>query len=153
MQTQTQNDEYWMLQALSLAKFAAEQGEVPVGAVVVAGCELLAEGWNHPIATHDPTAHAEIIALRRAAKTVSNYRLVNTTLYVTLEPCIMCIGAMLHARITRLVFGAFDRRIGAVESVFKILNQTNLNHRIEWQGGVLKDECALLLTDFFKKRR
>ena len=115
--------------------------------------EIIVTGWNQPIASIDPTAHAEIIALRNAAHKLDNYRLINTTLYVTLEPCIMCLCAMLQARITRLVFGAYDPKAGAVKSVFNILDNQQLNHRITWQGGILATECGVLLRAFFKDKR
>lgn len=134
----------WMTHALSLAVRAENEGEVPIGAVLVSENKLLAEGWNQPICTHDPTAHAEIVVLRKASQVIQNYRLVGTTLYVTLEPCVMCLGAMIHARVKRLVFGAFDSRAGAVGSV---------KHRLEWQGGILQEECSTLLKTFFKKKR
>jgi len=146
-------DIYWMTHALQLAEHAAKQGEVPIGAVLVLNDEKIAEGWNQPIASCDPTAHAEVIALRQAAKQLNNYRLVNTTLYVTLEPCAMCAGAMIQARVGRLVFGALDPRAGAVESVFNILQTTELNHRVSHQRGILAEECGALLKTFFKARR
>lgn len=143
----------FMQRALDLAKHAASVDEVPVGAVLVLDEEIIAEGWNCPITANDPTAHAEIIALRQGAKHLKNYRLPNTTLYVTLEPCAMCVGAMLQARIKRLAFGAPDLRAGAVYSVFKLLDQTTLNHRISYTGGLMADECATLLQEFFKRKR
>lgn len=146
-------DHYWMQEAVNLAHYAEKQNEVPVGAVVVYSEQVIGSGWNQPIATNDPTAHAEIIAMRQAAQHLSNYRLIDATLYVTLEPCIMCVGAILHARIKRLVFGALDPKTGAIKSVFNILNNTKLNHKIMVESGILEQECALLLTDFFKKRR
>lgn len=142
----------YMEQALVLAQHAEEQGEVPVGAILVLDDEIIGQGWNQPISTNDPTAHAEIIALRQGAAKLNNYRLLNTTLYVTLEPCVMCIGAMLHARIKRLVFGTFDPKTGAVESVFNLLD-TKLNHQITYQGGILADKCGEVLSAFFKQRR
>lgn len=150
--------EQWMRHALQLARYAASSGEVPVGAVIVDDDEetLLAEGWNCPITSCDPSAHAEIVALRRAATKLKNYRINNTTLYVTLEPCIMCVGAMIQARISRLVFGAADPKAGAVISVFNILDETTqgkLNHKIVYNSGVLADECGAILTHFFKERR
>ncbi|OGO90136.1 MAG: hypothetical protein A3F10_07190 [Coxiella sp. RIFCSPHIGHO2_12_FULL_42_15] len=153
MTTLNHNDEYWMQYALKLATDAERHGEVPVGALVVLDDHCIGQGWNQPIAGHDPTAHAEIVALRAAATAVENYRIVNTTLYVTLEPCVMCVGAMLQARIKRLVFGAYDPRAGAVHSIFEILAESRLNHRIEWHGGVLAEECGALLKSFFQKRR
>ncbi len=142
-----------MAHALACAKKAAEQGEVPVGAVLVLNDEIIAEGFNQPITHHDPTAHAEIMCLRAAGKKLENYRLLNTTLYVTLEPCAMCISAILHARVKRLVYGATDPKAGAVENVFQIADEPRLNHRLEYQGGVLADESAALLREFFKARR
>lgn len=142
-----------MEHALCLARAAATAGEVPVGAVVVCDGEVIGEGANRPIADIDPTAHAEIIALRRAAQRQGNYRLVDADLYVTLEPCAMCSGAMLHARIRRLVFGAFDPNSGAAGSVIDVFNQPRFNHRIEVTGGVLERSCAAQLQTFFRKRR
>lgn len=146
-------DQFWLQKAINYALKAEKLGEVPVGAVLVLGDKLIAGGYNKPISSNDPTAHAEIIALRKAAKKLDNYRLPETTLYVTLEPCAMCVGAMLHARIKKLVFGAYDPKSGAVASVFRVLDAKELNHRIEYQGGVLAAECAKLLSEFFKKRR
>lgn len=145
--------DFWITHALALARRAEECNEVPVGAVLVADNEVIGEGWNQPISTNDPTAHAEIMALRAGAKARKNYRLVDTTLYVTLEPCAMCVGAILHARIQRLVFGAYDPRTGAVKSVFQLLDEKCLNHRVEWQGGVMSTECADILQTFFRQRR
>jgi tRNA(adenine34) deaminase len=139
--------------ALGLAKQAAEQGEVPVGAVLVLNGAAVGEGWNRPIAEHDPTAHAEIVALRAAARNLGNYRLPGATLYVTLEPCVMCAGAVIHARVERIVFGAYDPKSGAAGSVFEILGTDRLNHYVEVQGGVLADECSRLLRLFFEDRR
>lgn len=147
------DDEHWMRRALELALRAEAEGEVPVGAVLVRGDEVLGEGWNRPIGAHDPSAHAEMIALRAAAATVGNYRLPETTLYVTLEPCVMCAGAIVHARVKRLVFAAADPRAGAVESVYDIIARPQLNHGVEWRGGVLQDESAALLRRFFRSRR
>lgn len=149
----TEEDHYWLQQALELASTAENVGEVPVGAILVKEGVTLGRGYNQPIATSDPTAHAEIIALREAATQEKNYRLPNTVLYVTLEPCAMCVGAMLHARVKRLVFGAFDPRGGAVVSVLKIPSLPELNHRLETKGGVLEKECSLLLKNFFSKKR
>lgn len=149
----TPTDVIWVKQAIELARHAEEMGEVPVGAIVVLDNNVIGRGWNQPIGNSDPTAHAEIMAIREASTAVSNYRLLDTTIYVTLEPCIMCIGAILHARIKRLVFGAFDTRAGAVESVFKIPHADQLNHRIISLGGVLAEECGSLLRNFFSKRR
>ena len=146
-------DIHFMQRALELAQYAASIDEVPVGAVVVLDDKIIGTGWNCPITTDDPTAHAEIIALRKAAKRVKNYRLPDTTLYVTLEPCAMCVGAMLQTRIKRLVFGAHDFKTGAVQSVFKLLDETILNHRIVYKGGVQAEECVALLQNFFKRKR
>lgn len=143
----------WIQAALHLAQRAAQEQEVPVGAVVIYQNEIVGEGWNQPIGRCDPSAHAEILALRQAATHLGNYRLLETSLYVTLEPCAMCLGAMLQARIKNLVFGAMDPRAGAVRSVFQILDAPQLNHRIHWQGGVLAAESAALLKDFFQQRR
>lgn len=143
----------WMQHALQLAKSAEQQGEVPVGAVLILNNEIIGEGYNQPITDHDPTAHAEIIALRDAGKKIGNYRLLNSTLYVTIEPCIMCIGAIVHARCQRLVYGADDPKTGAVNSVFNILQSQKLNHHVECAQGVLAEECAQLLKNFFLARR
>jgi len=142
-----------MQTALVLAGRAAASGEVPVGAVLVQGESLLAEGWNQPIAAHDPTAHAEVMALRAAGQSLGNYRLADTTLYVTLEPCLMCVGAIVHARIARLVFGAYDPKSGAVASCMHGFEVPGLNHRVESSGGVMADECGALLKQFFRDRR
>ena len=147
------SDEHWMRHALELANKAAEQGEVPVGAVIVRNEQLVAEGWNSPITDHDPSAHAEMIALRAAGQALNNYRLPGCALYVTLEPCIMCAGAIIHARIDRVVFGATDPKTGAVSSVYDVLSQPRLNHAVECFGGVLEEESAALLRDFFRARR
>ncbi|MBS0856964.1 MULTISPECIES: tRNA adenosine(34) deaminase TadA [Tatumella] len=147
------NDEYWMRYALSLAKRAQDNNEVPVGAVLVSQGALIAEGWNHPVASHDPTAHAEIMALRNGGRALNNYRLLDTTLYVTLEPCVMCAGAMVHSRISRLVFGASDGKTGAAGSLLDVPGHPGMNHRIEVTGGVLADECASQLSEFFRLRR
>ena len=146
-------DEAWMRYALRLAQRAEQLGEVPVGAIVVKDDRCIAEGWNASIATHDPTAHAEMVALRKAGLAMENYRLVDATLYVTLEPCVMCMGAISHARIKRLVFGAFDPKRGAVCHALTLADASFLNHRINWDGGVLGTECSELLRDFFRTRR
>lgn len=148
-----QQDEYWMTHALTLAHKAQEQGEVPVGAVLVYAGEVIGEGWNQPIAQSDPTAHAEIIALREAGQKLGNYRWAGSTLYVTLEPCVMCMGAIVHARVQRLVFGAFDEKAGAATSRLALAETDFLNHRVQWQGGVRREECQQLLADFFLARR
>jgi tRNA(adenine34) deaminase len=146
-------DESWMRAALALAARAEAEGEVPVGAVVVREGTLIGEGWNRPIASRDPTAHAEILALRAAAAQVGDYRLGGATIYVTLEPCPMCAAAMAHARVERLVFGAFDPRQGAAGSVFNLVAAVAMNHRVDAYGGVLSDECGALLRRFFGGRR
>jgi len=146
-------DEHWMRHALKLAEYAEHNGEVPVGAVIVQNDMVIAEGWNQPISTHDATAHAEIIALRKAGYTLSNYRIPEATLYVTLEPCVMCIGAMVHARVNRLVYGATEPKTGAIESAFQLAEEGQHNHTIEIVGGVLADECSEMLSSFFKRRR
>lgn len=146
-------DSAWMARALKLASRAESEGEVPVGALLVRDGELVAEGWNRPIGSHDATAHAEIEVLRAAGRKLGNYRLPGTTLYVTLEPCMMCAGAIVHARVERLVYGAADPRTGAVESVFNVLDESSLNHRVRYEGGVLAEESAELLRRFFRARR
>jgi len=147
------NDELWMAEALSLAREADAAGEVPVGAVVVLGGEIIGRGFNQPIGHHDPTAHAEIMALRAAAARLDNYRLPGATLYVTLEPCAMCAGAIMHARIARVVFGAPDPKTGVAGSVLDLFGEARLNHHAEITGGVLAPECGQLLSSFFAARR
>jgi tRNA(adenine34) deaminase len=149
----TEQDEAWMRHALRLAQRAESLGEVPVGAVLVKDNQCLTEGWNSPIASFDATAHAEINALREAGKRIANYRLVDTTLYVTLEPCVMCMGAIAHARVERLVFGAYDPKRGAVCNALSLADADFLNHTVSWQGGVLEADCSELLKDFFRVRR
>lgn len=146
-------DRKWMRLALEQAALGAQAGEVPVGAVLVMNGELVAAGFNQPIGSCDPTAHAEVVALRAAGKALNNYRLPETTLYVTIEPCAMCAGALVHARIKRLVFGAAEPRAGAVVSSLQLLAGGQLNHRIEVEGGVLGDECAAIMKAFFRDRR
>lgn len=146
-------DELFMQQALSQAHNAWALGEVPVGAVVVKDGQVIATGFNQPIGTHDPTAHAEIMALRAAAGILGNYRLPGCELYVTLEPCAMCSGAMMHARLSRIVFGASDPKTGVCGSVLDLFAQEKLNHHAEVTGGVLADQCGALLKDFFASRR
>ncbi|BAN69294.1 tRNA adenosine(34) deaminase TadA [endosymbiont of unidentified scaly snail isolate Monju] len=147
-------DEHWMRHALALARRAEAEGEVPVGAVLVRDGEPIGEGWNRPIGEHDPSAHAEIMALRAAGKAVGNYRLPDSTLYVTLEPCPMCAGAIVHARVARVVFGASDPRTGAAGSVFDMLpSDARFNHRTACDGGLLADEAGELLRAFFRARR
>ncbi|MGB0732937.1 MAG: tRNA adenosine(34) deaminase TadA [Pontibacterium sp.] len=143
----------YMHHALSLANKAAELGEVPVGAVVVVDGVIVGEGWNRPITDNDPTAHAEVVALRDAAKNVDNYRLVNADMYVTIEPCSMCAGAMVHARIARLIYGATEPKAGVAQSRTEFFKSPWLNHRIEVIGGVLGDECSAKISAFFKQRR
>jgi tRNA(adenine34) deaminase len=147
------SDEQWMQHALMLARKAEVAGEVPVGAVLVRDDTCLAEGWNQPIGSHDPTAHAEVMALRAAGAALCNYRFTGSTLYVTLEPCLMCVGAMVHARVGRLVFGAFDPKSGAVTSCARGFETAGLNHRVATTGGVLADDCGELLKQFFRSRR
>ena len=148
------NDTFWMQQALNLGRFACTQGEVPVGAVLVnEQNQLLGRGWNQVVQTSDPTAHAEIIAIRDAASQLKNCRLQDTTLYVTLEPCCMCAGALVHARIKRVVFATRDVKAGAAGSVFNLLSGFPLNHQVQIDEGFLQHDCALLLSDFFKSRR
>ena len=142
-----------MREALRLARAGAEAGEVPVGAVVAMAGEIVGRGWNSPVARHDPTAHAEILALREAAANIGNYRLEGATLYSTLEPCAMCAGALVAARVARLVFGARDLRFGGVRSKFQIADSELLNHRVEVVENVLAVDCVELLREFFEKRR
>ena len=151
--TPEQQDEFWMQHALELADKAEQLGEVPVGAVLVADGELIAEGWNKVITTKDPTAHAEVVALRNAGQALENYRLVNTTLYVTLEPCPMCAGALVHSRVARVVFAAPDPRTGAAGSVFNLLQAPQLNHQCQITSAVLQNLCADKIRQFFKRRR
>lgn len=149
----TPQDEIWMRRALSMAEKARDAGEVPVGAVLVLDNEVIAQGFNCPISRQDPSAHAEMVVLRQGAEKIRNYRLLNSTLYVTLEPCIMCAGAMVHARVRRLVYGANDIRAGAVASCAQLLDQPFLNHRVEYAGGLLAAECGEILSAFFRARR
>jgi tRNA(adenine34) deaminase len=151
--THENDDIRWMEHALALAERGAEEGEVPVGAVLISGGEILGEGWNRPISLHDPTAHAEIIAMRAAARKLANYRLAGSTLYVTLEPCLMCAGAIVHARVARLVFGAHDPKRGAIDSTTHAFEAPGLNHRPEIVGGVLEQRCGGCLQAFFRARR
>lgn len=145
--------EQWMQEALQLAERAGEQGEVPVGALVIRQNQVIGRGYNQPIRACDPSAHAEIQALRDAASTVGNYRLVDATLYVTIEPCHMCAGALVHGRIGQLIFGAREPRAGAVVSQNQLLDAPYLNHRVSWREGVLAGECAALVSNFFAARR
>lgn len=146
-------DEHWMEHALEQARLAERQGEVPVGAVLVRDGEIVGEAFNAPISGDDPTAHAEIVSIRQAARRLGNYRLPGTTLYATLEPCPMCAGAILQARIERVVFGAFDDKSGAAGSVVDLLAKGRFNHHCEVTGGVLEESCAVLLSGFFASRR
>ena len=146
-------DTDWMRRALTLAARAEAEGEVPVGALVVRDDQVLGEGWNQPVALRDPTAHAEILALRTAAQKIGDYRLGGATLYVTLEPCPMCAAAITHARIARLVFGAWDPRQGAAGSAFNLVASEALNHHVDAFGGVLSEECGAMLKRFFEARR
>jgi tRNA(adenine34) deaminase len=148
-----ETDEKWMRLALEEAGLARTAGEVPVGAVIVCGGKLLARGHNAPISLHDPSAHAEILAIRRAAATVGNYRLPGATIYATIEPCLMCTGAMLHARIERLVFGAADPKSGAVVSLYRLLEDRRLNHIVAVTEGILREACAEILSGFFREKR
>jgi tRNA(adenine34) deaminase len=148
-----EQDAEFMKMALMQAHQARDAGEVPVGAVLVANQQVIASGHNQPIGNHDPSAHAEIVTLKAAGAALNNYRLPETTLYVTLEPCMMCCGAIIHARVSRLVYGASDAKTGCVHSVMKLFDNAQLNHHTMVEGGVLADECAQVLKDFFKERR
>lgn len=147
------SDQYWMHQAFQLAQDAQKNGEVPVGALLILDKQVIGEGRNQPIGLNDPTAHAEIMALRQGGRVLQNYRLLNTTLYVTLEPCVMCAGAIVHSRIRRLVYGADDKKTGAVGSLIDILRNPRMNYQAEIVSGVLADKCVKLLRDFFSLRR
>ncbi|MGH8262668.1 MAG: tRNA adenosine(34) deaminase TadA [Steroidobacteraceae bacterium] len=149
----TYSDRDLMRQAIELAERASAAGEVPVGALVTQRDKVVGVGWNQPIGRHDPTAHAEVMALRSAAANLDSYRLNGCTLYVTLEPCTMCAAAMVHARLERVVFGAWDQQFGAAGSALNILNSPVMNHRVDAFGGVLAEECSALLAAFFAKRR
>jgi tRNA(Arg) A34 adenosine deaminase TadA len=146
-------DAKWMERALDQARVALQQGEVPVGALVIKDGELLGAGHNRNLLDRDPTAHAEVVALRQAAGRIGNYRLTGCTMYATIEPCAMCAGALIHARIARLVYGAADPKAGAAGSVLQVLNHASLNHRMEVTAGVLGDRCSEILQDFFRQRR
>jgi tRNA(adenine34) deaminase len=150
---QAELDRQFMQHALDQAKLAAAAGEVPVGAVLVRDGQIISTGFNQPIANSDPSAHAEMMALRAAAQKESNYRLPGTTLYVTLEPCTMCAGAMLHARLDRVVFGATDPKTGAAGSVLNVFSEKQINHQTQVEGGIMGEECGQILRDFFKERR
>lgn len=142
-----------MRYAIALANRGSQEGEVPVGAVIINDDTVVGEGWNQPVRKHDPSAHAEIVALRTAGEAVQNYRLLNTTLYVTLEPCVMCAGAIIHARVGRVVYGAADPKAGAAGSVVDIFANEKINHHVQIEGGVLAGQCGQLLTEFFKAKR
>jgi tRNA(adenine34) deaminase len=146
-------DEFFMGFALNEARLAQDAGEVPVGAVIVIDNRIAGSGHNHPIGSNDPTAHAEIIAIREAARRIGNYRLTEATLYVTVEPCAMCAGALVNARVKRLVYGTVDLRAGAVDTVFQICTNSSLNHRVEVTSGLRAEECRQLMQAFFKRRR
>ena len=148
-----EQDEYWMRHALALSDNAQQQGEVPVGAVLVKDNNIIGEGWNQSISLHDPSAHAEMMAIREAGKNLENYRLVDSCLYVTLEPCSMCAGLLVHSRIHRLVFGTADFKTGAVGSLFDLLGDPRMNHHVEVKSGVLAQQCSDKLSAFFKLRR
>lgn len=150
---QAELDRQFMQQALDQARLASIAGEVPVGAVLVRDGKIISTGFNQPISKSDPSAHAEMMALRAAAQVELNYRLPGTTLYVTLEPCIMCAGAMLHARVERVVFGAADPKTGAAGSVLNVFSEKQVNHQTQVEGGIMSDECGQVLRDFFKGRR
>lgn len=153
MTTKNITDEDWMRHAMQLAARAEAAGEVPVGAVLVKDQQLLAEGWNQMISLHDPSAHAEMQAVRKAGQSLQNYRLIDCTLYVTLEPCSMCAGMLVHSRVKRLVYGASDYKTGAAGSIMDLVCHPKLNHQLEVTAGVLGEECAAMLSAFFKKRR
>lgn len=153
-EVETNNDEYWMRQAFEQAAFAASIGEIPVGAVIVSQEKIIGKGFNQPITQHDPTAHAEIQALRHACQTIQNYRLPeDATLYVTLEPCTMCVGALIHARIQRVVFGALEPKAGSLVSSRQLLQTGYYNHIFQFESGCLHEQCSAQLSDFFKMRR
>ena len=147
------NDKDFMQRAFELAKKAEAHDEVPVGAVIVLDDQIIGEGWNQPISSDDPTAHAEIMALRDAGKKIGNYRLPNATIYVTLEPCTMCAGAIIHARLAKLVYAVDDPKTGACGSVFNLLQTEELNHKVEIDNGVMEEECRSLIQSFFKEKR
>jgi len=151
--TQAELDLQYMRMAIEQAHLAAQSGEVPVGAVLVLNGEVISKTFNQPIATHDPSAHAEMLALREAALLAQNYRIPGSTLYVTLEPCAMCSGAMLHARVDRVVYGAPDPKTGAAGSVLDLFSSKQINHQTNVEGGIMSEECGQLLRDFFKGRR
>lgn len=146
-------DKEWMQRAFELAQKAKEHDEVPVGAVIIHENKIIGEGWNQPISSNDPSAHAEIIALRDAGNKVGNYRLPNATMYVTLEPCAMCAGAIVHARLSKLTFAVADPKTGACGSIFNLLHAEELNHKVEIDKGIMEDECRSLIQTFFKEKR
>jgi tRNA(adenine34) deaminase len=150
---QAELDRQYMQQAIEQAMLAASAGEVPVGAVLVRNGKVISKGFNQPISNSDPSAHAEMLALRGAAQSEANYRLPGTTLYVTLEPCTMCAGAMLHARVDRVVFGASDPKTGAAGSVLNVFSEKQINHQTQVEGGIMSEECGQILRQFFKERR
>lgn len=147
------NDEYWMAEALKRADLAEQQGEIPVGAIVVCDNKIIAEGYNLSISNHDPSAHAEMMAIRQAGQHLQNYRMLDCTLYVTLEPCSMCAGLLVHSRIKRLVFGAVDLKTGSAGSIMNLVQHQKLNHQIELTSGVLAEQCSAKISAFFKMRR
>ena len=149
----TATAEFWMTEALSEARKAQSEGEVPVGAVVLLNEKIIGRGHNHPIREHDPTAHAEIMALRQATHNIANYRLPGSILIVTIEPCVMCVGAMIQARVEELIYGAADPKYGAVRSCYQLADENKLNHRIHVTSGILEEECRLLMSTFFTSRR
>ena len=152
-ETSLELHERWMRLALKQAEEAAQNDEVPVGAIIVYQNEIIGEGWNQPISSHDPTAHAEIIALKNAGEKIGNYRLPESTMYVTLEPCVMCAGAIVHARIARLVYAVNDEKTGACGSVYNLVQAEELNHHVEVEKGILERQCQALIQDFFKEKR
>ncbi|PAJ74155.1 tRNA adenosine(34) deaminase TadA [Pseudoalteromonas sp. NBT06-2] len=147
------DDEYWMHEALKLANKAESEGEIPVGAIIVKDNKVIATGWNRSINTHDPSAHAEMLAIREAGKVLENYRMLGCTLYVTLEPCFMCAGLLVHSRIERLVFGADDLKTGSAGSLMNLVKHPDLNHQLDVTSGVLAERCGNKLSHFFKRRR
>jgi tRNA(adenine34) deaminase len=153
MDATVNTDNLFMMRALELAQFAADDGEVPVGAVIVHDGEIVGEGYNQPISSCDPTAHAEVVAMRQACVSLNNYRLTGCELYVTIEPCTMCVGAMVHARIKRVVFGALEPRAGALQSQLQLMDHGPYNHSIVWEGGLLEAQCSKMISTFFRQKR
>ena len=147
------SDSDFMRRAIALAEQAASVGEVPVGALVVKDGQVIGEGYNQPISSCDPTGHAEIVAMRQACEALQNYRLTGCDLYVTIEPCTMCVGAMIHARIGKIIFGAAEPRAGALQSQLRLMDRDHYNHSIQWQGGVLAEECSEIISSFFRRKR